>query len=210
MAVRIDTLVLGPLETNCYVIRCGEDCWVVDPAMAAPLVEFLRRERAEPGRILLTHGHGDHIAGAAGLKSAYPGARFLCPAADAMMLGDATANMSAMLGLSITAPAADELIRPGLTLYCGDSAWQVLDTSGHTPGGVSFYCADAAVVLTGDSLFAGSVGRTDIPDANEERLLKNIRENLLALPANTRVLPGHGGETTIGRQKRSNPFLARI
>jgi glyoxylase-like metal-dependent hydrolase (beta-lactamase superfamily II) len=123
------------------------------------------------------------------------------------MLGDPVANVSAMFGLSLTCPPADELLSPGQTLSEDGLAWRVLDTSGHTPGGVSYHCAEAGVVLTGDALFEGSIGRTDIPGADAERLLRNIRENLLSLPDLTRVLPGHGPETTVGRERRNNPFL---
>jgi glyoxylase-like metal-dependent hydrolase (beta-lactamase superfamily II) len=156
---------------------------------------------------VLTHGHGDHIGGVAQLKSLFGEARLCCPLADAEMLGDAALNLSAGFGIHVVAPRPDELVEPGRELSCGDSAWRVLDTSGHTPGGVSYYCAEAAAVLTGDALFAGGIGRTDIPYASETRLLANIRSNLLTLPDETRVLPGHGPPSTIGAERRGNPFL---
>jgi glyoxylase-like metal-dependent hydrolase (beta-lactamase superfamily II) len=124
------------------------------------------------------------------------------------MLSDAAFNLSAPFGLPIVAPPPDELIEPGEVIEIGPSRWEVLDTSGHTPGGVSFYCAAAGVVIVGDALFAGSIGRCDIPGASEQRLLRNIREKLLSLPEATRVLPGHREETTIGREKRTNPYLS--
>ena len=204
--IKIDTFVTGPLETNTYVIRCGEACAVVDPAMmwGEPL-PFDRGTAC--GMILLTHGHGDHIAGVEAVKKAFKGARLICPAADAEMLSDAMLNLSQPFGMTVTAPQADELIEPGQTVAIGPSQWLVLDTSGHTPGGVSYYCDEAGVVFTGDSLFAGSIGRTDIPGASTGRLLRNIRESLLSLPDETRVLPGHGPETTIGQERRTNPFI---
>jgi len=101
----------------------------------------------------------------------------------------------------------DELLKPGDTLTMGEVTWNVLDTSGHTKGGLSFYCPQESVVMTGDALFCGSIGRSDIPDGDGELLIENIRNNLMTLPDNTRVLPGHGPETTIGAEKRSNPFL---
>jgi len=209
MTLQIDTLVLGPLETNCYVLRSGGDCWVVDPGMwPGPLLEFLSAEAIEATAILLTHGHGDHIAGIATLKERFPAARVVCPAGDAGMLTDANANLSAAFGTPITAPPADELIRPGQSLALGGTNWTVLDTSGHTPGGVSLHCAGEKVVITGDALFAGGIGRSDIPGADGGRLLSNIRNNLLVLDDETRVLPGHGPETTIGDERRVNPFFA--
>lgn len=205
--VRIDTLALGPLQTNCYVLRSEDDCWVVDPAWPQPLLDELKRLGAVPSRILLTHGHGDHIAGAADLKAAYPDALLCCPAADADMLTDPRINMSEIFGVSITAPEPDELIEPGQVLQLGLTRWEVLDTAGHTPGGVSYYCPQAGVVLTGDALFDGSIGRTDIPGASASRLLKSVRVTLMSLPGETRILSGHGPASTINLQKTRNPFI---
>lgn len=210
MSVTIKTIVLGPLETNCYVLRAddSQQCVVVDPGMMpGPLLKYLAGEKLLVERILLTHGHGDHIAGITELKQAFPAAIVCCPAADAIMLTDAQANMSAPFGFSIITSQPDELLSPGGSITIGPTQWQVLDTSGHTPGGVSFYSPDAAVAITGDALFAGSIGRTDIPNASESQLVSNIRENLLSLPDETRVLPGHGPESTIGRERRLNLFL---
>jgi len=209
MDLRIDTLVLGPLETNCYVLRSDEDCWVVDPAMdAGPLLDLLAGQNVRPGKVLLTHGHGDHISGIGPLKAAFPAIEIVCPAEDAEMLGDAEANMSAAFGVPLTVGPPDELVRPGLTLTLGRSPWSVLDTSGHTRGGVSYYCPAEKVVLTGDALFAGSIGRTDVPGASAARLLANVRTNLLSLSDDVRVLPGHGPATTIGSERAENPFFA--
>jgi len=208
MSVRIDTVVLGPLMTNGYVLDSAGVCWVVDPGpWPEPLLELLRRRRIRPECLLLTHGHGDHIAGLGALKAAWPDAKIVCPAADANMLSDPSANLSAEFALPLTAPPADQLVESGQVLLCGDSHWQVLDTSGHTPGGVSYYCPEAEAVLTGDALFEGSIGRTDLPGADFDQLIGNLRRNLLPLPGETRVLPGHGPESTIGRERRSNPFL---
>ncbi len=207
MAVDIHTFVTGPIETNTYVL-CDGDCVIVDPGFEpTEVVDFCRGRNLAPWRILLTHGHGDHIAGITWIKRDFPDVRIFCPAADAQLLGDAWANMSAPFGMPVTAPPPDETISAGDTITLGQSRWAVLDTCGHTPGGVSFYCESAGVVITGDSLFAGGVGRTDIPRADTDRLLANIRENLLTLPGATRVLPGHGGETTIAAERDNNPFL---
>ncbi|MHC4982061.1 MAG: MBL fold metallo-hydrolase [Planctomycetota bacterium] len=204
--IEINIFVTGALETNTYVIRCGGTCAVVDPAMMG--AERLPLGRGgRPEMILLTHGHGDHIAGVGALKKAFGDVQLICPAGDAKMLRNPLRNLSLPFGMFIRCPRADELIKPGQTIAIGESQWLVLDTSGHTPGGVSYYCAEAGAVLTGDSLFASSIGRSDIPGASEALLLDNIRENLLTLPDETRVLPGHGPETTIGQERRSNPFL---
>jgi hydroxyacylglutathione hydrolase len=206
--LHIDTLVLGPLETNCYLLRSGGDCWVVDPAWPGVLRERLRRASLAPGRILLTHAHADHIAGAAELKEAWPDCRLCCPAGDAGLLQDPAGNLSALLLFPLEIPPADELLRPGQTLELGATRWEVLDTSGHTPGGVSYHCPEAGVVLTGDSLFAGGIGRTDMPGGDALLLIENIRRRLLALPDGTKVLAGHGPASTIGEERHGNPFLA--
>ena len=209
MALQIDVLELGPLQTNCYVLREQDICWLVDVGFdPGSLLSLLRKHALRPQRILLTHGHGDHLAGVAEVKALYPEARVCCPAAEAAMLTDPQANLSAVLGLAVTCPPADELLQDGDELLMGKLAWLALETSGHTPGGMSFYCPHAGVVLTGDALFAGSIGRTDFPGADLGRLVKNIRLKLLSLPDSTVVLPGHGPRTIIQQERQGNPYLA--
>ena len=210
--LQIDCVVLGEIQTNCYIVRPAgmAECWVIDPGMEPdPLLERLAELAVQPGRILVTHGHGDHIAGIAAVKRAYPAAVITAPAGDAAMLGDAWLNLSRPFGLDVTAPPAEQLVRPGDELTLGPTVWRVLDTSGHTPGGVSYHCPAAGVAIVGDALFAGSVGRCDIPGADFERLLGNIRRHLLSLPDDTAVLTGHGPATTVGAERRTNPFLRR-
>ena len=210
MAIQIETFVLGPLETNAYVLREGEVCWVIDPSFyPQELLSHLAGQKLRLERILLTHAHGDHIGGVPELKAAFPQAVLCCPAGDEPMLTSPQANLSAMLGLPISCPPADQLVQPGEVLTFASSAWKVLDVSGHSPGGVAYYSAELGVVLAGDSLFAGGgVGRTDFPGGSILRLLANIRANLMTLPPQTRVLSGHGPETTIGEEAQYNAFRA--
>lgn len=206
----IRTVPLSSFQTNCIILsepHSGE-CWVVDPGMRPePALEFVKGDRLVPSRILLTHGHCDHIAGVGQFKDAFPEAIICCPEKDANMLTDADANLSAPFGMPMTGPPADEIIRPGQTLALGQTDWTVLDTSGHTPGGVSFYCPGEKLVIAGDALFCGSIGRTDIPGASHQQLIDNIRENLMNLPDDTRVIPGHGPDTAIGLERATNQFL---
>lgn len=211
MSLEIRTLVVGPFQTNCYLLRSDEAWWVVDCGLFPDaLLRALAEAHAAPERILLTHGHVDHVGGAADVKQACPGATLCCPAGDAHMLADCQANLSGPFGLPMTAPPADELLAVGQNLDLGRTTWTVLDTSGHTPGGVSFYCPAERVVLCGDALFLDGIGRTDLPGASEKRLRENIRDNLLTLPEATAVLPGHGPATTIGRERRANPYVGDL
>lgn len=208
MGLEIHCIPLGPLETNSYVVASGRTCWLIDVGMwSKPLVTDLRRRKLSPQRILLTHGHGDHIGGVEYLKQRYPEVRLGCPRADEPMLSSPELNLSATFLMGIEAPDADDLFEPGQTVDLDGTEWVVLDTSGHTPGGVSYYCADQAVVFTGDSLFRRSIGRCDIPGGDHDRLRANIQAHLLSLPEETRVYPGHGPATTIGEEKQHNPFV---
>ena len=204
----IEGFVCGLLETNTYVIGSGSACAIVDPSRGQrDVLDFVASRGLKATRILLTHGHGDHIDGVREVREAFPEAEIVCPADDEHMLADAGANLSRMFGLTILAPPADVRVRPGETVSVGESSWRVLDTSGHTSGGVSYHCPEAGAAIVGDALFAGSIGRTDIPGGDTIRLIENIREQLLTLSEDTRILPGHGPETTVARERRSNPFL---
>ena len=208
MPAEILTFVSRLMETNGYVVRSDGECLVIDPGIgSAEMVAFLRREEARPGRIVLTHGHCDHIAGILELRALVPAVAVWCPAADAEMLTDATKNLSAPFGLPMAVGPASVLFAPGDVLPVGETRWEVLDTSGHTPGGVSLYCRGEAVVFTGDALFADGIGRTDLPGSDPAGLLANIHEHLLSLSPETKVFPGHGPPTTIGDEARRNPFL---
>ena len=211
MSLKIDTFVTGPLEVNTYVLRSAGAVAVVDPGSMGEdrLIAFLTAENLDVSQIWLTHGHGDHISGVGLVKSRYPEARLFCPTGDIPMLSDATKNLSSWYMVEITSPPADVVLEPGHTLTLGYTEWAVLDTSGHTAGGMSFYCAAESVVLTGDALFASSIGKTEIPGGDMERLLRNIHEHLMALPDETRVLPGHMDATTIGQERNRNAFLRR-
>jgi glyoxylase-like metal-dependent hydrolase (beta-lactamase superfamily II) len=209
--MKIDRLILGDFQTNCYVVRAEEsssDCLVVDAGLdAEELLDLLARHRLSPVAIILTHGHVDHIVGAAALRRQFPQVRLYIHKLDAPMLADPRANLSVMMGMTFTVEPAEVLLADGDTVEQAGITLRVLHTPGHTPGGISLYSESEGLVFVGDTLFADSVGRTDFPGGDMEQLLAGIRTKLFALPDNTVVYPGHGMRTTIGREKRVNPFV---
>jgi hydroxyacylglutathione hydrolase len=216
---------LGPFETNCYICapsaptapaemekRAPSGCWIVDAGLdPGPLIDAVRATGLAPEKLILTHAHLDHIAGVDAVTAAFPGIELLVHEAERDWLTEPILNLSAGYGLPVTCRAADRLLRDGDKLSIGapPQTWTVLHTPGHSPGGITLYNADHAIAFVGDTLFAGSIGRTDFPGSDVDTLARSIRERLYTLPDDTRVLPGHGPETRIGREKRSNPFVRR-
>ena len=199
-------------QENGLLLWCdGDDeAWIIDPGLppqAEQFVASIRERGLKPSAIVLTHCHPDHIAGVGPLKAEYSEIPIIAPRAEADLLTDAEANMSAALGVPIVAPPADRLIEPGETLALGRLVWQVLDVSGHSPGGLAFYSSEAGVVLGGDALFNGSIGRYDFPNSSREDLLENIRNQLLTLPDETVLYSGHGPISTIGHEREHNAVL---
>jgi hydroxyacylglutathione hydrolase len=208
MPVEVTVHPLGPLQVNTCLIRDGHSFAIVDPTCeVAPLVRQLLQHGGTLHCLLLTHGHGDHIAGIDEVRALVPGVPVFCPTADAHMLSDPEANLSVLVGMLAQPGAPDRLLAPGESLSIGQSLWQTLDTSGHTAGGMSYYCAQAGVVIVGDSLFAGGIGRYDLPGGSFRQLRDNVRANLFSLPPHTRVIPGHGAETTVQIEKTTNRFF---
>jgi len=207
----VDTLILGAYETNCFVLRSSDaakDCLVVDPGLeAGPLIDFLREHKLNPLAIILTHGHIDHIAGVALLRQTFPDIKVYIHTLDAEMLTKPYTNLSAMHGMPYTTEPEDVALNEPDVIELAGVKLQVLHTPGHTPGGICLYSADDGVAIVGDTLFAGSIGRTDFPGGSESQLLSGVREKLFALPDETKVYPGHGPATTIAREKAYNPFF---
>jgi glyoxylase-like metal-dependent hydrolase (beta-lactamase superfamily II) len=206
--VTIESFPLGPFETNCYVVyRPSGECWVVDAGYEpGRLLECVRERELRPQALVLTHTHADHIAGVDEVREALRVPVWVHEA-EAAWLTDPVKNLSAAVGMPVTARPAERLLRDGETLDLAGAAWRVLHTPGHSPGGISLYQPESKVVLAGDALFSGSVGRTDFPGSDPRTLAQSIQLRLYTLPDDTTVYPGHGPETSIGVEKRTNPFV---
>jgi hydroxyacylglutathione hydrolase len=207
---RLEAFALGPFGTNCYVVHAPPDpaCWIVDAGYGpAPMIERIREAGLRPERILLTHAHVDHIGGLTEVRRAFPGVPTAIHPAERDWLGDPTLNLSAAMGDPFTAAPAEESLEEGQTLTLAGAEARVLHTPGHSPGGVTLVLDGSEAALVGDTLFAGSIGRFDFPTSDQDRLFASIRDKLYALPDAFTAHPGHGPPTTIGREKRSNPFV---
>lgn len=209
--MKIDHLILGSFETNCYILRNSEtakDCLIIDTGLeAGGLVDFLQQHRLNSVAVVLTHGHADHITGVAALQKNFPDLKVYIHKLDEEMLTGAQSNLSELAGTRFSSEPADFLIEEGDIIEQAGMKLEVLHTPGHTLGGISLYSKEEGIVFVGDALFAGSVGRTDLPGASTAQLIKSIREKLLLLPDETTCYPGHGPTTTIAREKTHNPFL---
>jgi glyoxylase-like metal-dependent hydrolase (beta-lactamase superfamily II) len=209
--LQVQTIVSAPFEENTFVVWPAgrDDALVIDPGLQPELIlDFLAERGLTPAAILNTHGHADHIGGNAALKQAYPAAPLLIGANEARLLTDAQANLSAAFGLPIVSPEADRLLREGDVLDLAGIRLEVLDVPGHSPGHVVFvHRGRPCLVFGGDVLFRGSVGRTDFPGGSFPQLAEGILGKLYPLPDDTVVYPGHGPVTTVGHEKRTNPFV---
>jgi len=202
-------LVVGELETNCYLIVCKrtKKAVVIDPGGEEEVdlvLNFLQENNFDLKCIINTHGHIDHIAGNNLLK-AKTEALLLIHRLDADMLVDANKNFSSFMGKEIYSPSADKLLEEGDEISLGTLNLIVIHTPGHTPGGISLVLDN--IVFTGDTLFAGGIGRTDLPGGSYQDLIKSIKEKLLILGDDKIIYPGHGPDSTIGEERRTNPYI---
>jgi glyoxylase-like metal-dependent hydrolase (beta-lactamase superfamily II) len=211
MTVQVHTIVSMPFEENTYVLwsEGQREAVVIDPGLEPDLIlGYLADEGLTVRAVLNTHGHADHIAGNEALKSAFPDAPLVIGAGDAVMLSDPEANLSAPFGLPLTSPPADRTVQQGDVVEAAGLRLEVLDIPGHSPGHVVFVLRGSpCLVFGGDVLFRGSVGRTDFPGGSAPQLFEGIRRHLFTLPPDTVVYPGHGPVTTVGHEKRTNPFV---
>lgn len=212
MLLRYLTIVSQPFEENSYVIwlQGRKDCVIVDPGFEPDLIlGEVDRYQLSPAAILNTHGHSDHIAGNGAMKKRWPNCPLVIGENETAKLIDPMQNLSGLFGYAITSPEADRTVREGEIYAVAGMELLVREIPGHSSGHVVFIWQQGtpAVVLGGDVLFAGSIGRTDFPDGDFDVLARGIREKLYVLPDDTIVLPGHGEATTVGREKKTNPFV---
>jgi glyoxylase-like metal-dependent hydrolase (beta-lactamase superfamily II) len=214
MELRLHAFELGRCATNAYVVAPprgqGDMCWIVDPGEnPAPLLAFLRDAPLDPQAILCTHAHADHIAGIDQVRSELGELPVLVHALERDWFNDPELNLSLFIGEPMTAAPPTGELRGGQRLQLGPTEWEVLHTPGHSPGSVTLHCPAAATALVGDTLFLDSIGRIDFPTSDPGAMRNSLREVLMRLPDATRVFPGHGPDTTIGRERRRNPFIVR-
>lgn len=205
---RIKTCVLGQVGTNCYFIYDEEkkQVVIVDPAdNGAFILNKCKELSLTPVAVLLTHGHFDHILASEDIKRAF-GCKIYASKAEAALLGDPAMNLSGSFGGNQMGLRADCLVRDGEVLKLGGFTWKVLATPGHTAGSVCYWIAEENVLLSGDTLFAESLGRTDLPTSSLGEIIRSIKDKLFLLPEETMVYPGHGEPTTIGHEKQHNPI----
>lgn len=212
MSLRMHCVVSMPFQENTYVVGLPgrRDVLVIDPGLEPELIlELLTQEGLTVAAILNTHGHADHIGGNGAIKAVYPDAPLIIGHGDAVMLTDPVRNLSAPFGMPIVSPPADRTVGEGDVLDLAGIQLEVREIPGHSPGHVVFlYRDEPIIVLGGDVLFREGVGRTDFPGGSTRLLTQGIHGKLFTLPDSTVVFPGHGEETTIGHEKRYNPFVA--
>lgn len=206
----IQRLVVGPLQVNCFLVGDPESrrALVIDPGEDGDrILQTAARAELEIALVVNTHGHFDHIGANRRIVEA-TGAELLIHRQDAPLLGQADRH-AAMFGLqAIPSPEPDRLLEHGDRVQCGALDFEVLHVPGHSPGGIALY--GHGHLFAGDILFAGSIGRTDLPGGDHQALITGIRTHLMALPDATVVHTGHGPDTTIGREKQHNPYVGRV
>jgi hydroxyacylglutathione hydrolase len=208
---QIESIESAPFAQVSYVVWLDgrDDALVIDPGFdPGAILDVLGRENLRLVGILNTHGHVDHIAGNAAMKHAFPDAPLVIGRNEVTLLADSDANLSSPFGVALTSPPADRVVDDGERFELAGLSFEVREIPGHSPGSVVYVCDqfDPPFVFGGDVVFAGSVGRTDL-GGNTAQLLSGIRTKLFTLPDGTLILPGHGPATTVGQEKRTNPYV---
>ena len=206
--MEVKRLVLGMIRTNCYIAYTQDTkkAVIIDPAADSKrIIQEISALSVAPEAVLLTHGHFDHMLAADSLRKEYRIPVCILEE-DAPLLEDAIKNCSAIFFKEYTTKA-DKLLKDGQVLEFLDGNLTVIATQGHTIGSCCYYDKEEGILFSGDTLFQGSIGRTDLPTAKPSKIHSSIREKLFVLPEDTLVLTGHGEETTIGEEKANNPYV---
>ena len=206
---RIHTLVVGRLQTNCYILESDSTALVIDPGDEPErILRFLNDIKVKPNQIIATHTHFDHVLGVDEIRATL-NIPFLIHHDDLSMLESMQSRVRQFTGLTVPPPPrVDRFLADGESLTVGHDTIKVLHTPGHSPGSISL--AGRGYVFTGDALFNQSIGRTDLPGGDLDTLIRSITDRLFSLAEDTVVYPGHGPETSIGDEKMANPFVGRI
>ena len=207
--IRVDYMVVGPVSTNCYFLVNEElrEAVIVDPGENAKQIQgYLAENELKPVAILLTHGHFDHMMAATALRDAY-GIKVYATAKEKELLNSSTLNLSKGFIRADYTMDADIYCKEGDEFYLAGCSIRVLETPGHTPGGCCYYIPSQNMMFSGDTLFYGSIGRTDFPGGSFKELSRSIKEKLYVLPAETICYSGHGEATKVGFEKEHNPYV---
>ena len=208
MNIEIKMMVLGPVQTNCFFLinEDTKELLIIDPAdRAQGIIDWIQSEGLKPVAILLTHGHFDHIMAVDGLRKEYQIPMYASKD-EVEVLANPQLNVSTMMGAYVSMKA-DELFADGDVLELAGMKLKVISTPGHTIGSVCFYIEEEKMLISGDTLFEASVGRTDFPTGSSRQLIHSIKTRLFILPEDVNVFPGHGEVTSIAYEKTHNPFI---
>ncbi len=207
--LEIQKLRVGPLEACCYIISSGEcsDAMVIDPGGDPErIIKLLDKRKRKLTILINTHGHGDHIGGNKELKSIFPDVKICIHQDDAEMLTDPFKNLSLLGGVRYSSPPADQILKHNDNVMFGGYTFKIFHLPGHTPGGIGIYVDQAEngeipVLFSGDTLFEGGIGRTDLPGGNHDLIVQSIKHCIFTLNEKTIVHPGHGSSTTVEVEK---------
>lgn len=203
----VERLPVGVYAANCYIVYCKDtkEALVIDPGgEGEEILKRINDLKIDVKYIILTHGHGDHIGGVLEIKNG-TNAPVLIHSEDEDYLKDSVKNLSSMMSMNKVEISPDKLLKDGDKLKLGEYDIDIIHTPGHTPGGISIKIGNN--LFTGDTLFAGSIGRTDFEGGSYEAIISSIKDKLVKYPDETEVFPGHGPSSTIGREKKYNPFI---
>ena len=207
--MQITNMPSGPISVNTYLVvdeTTGKGFIIAPGGWTQQMKDHVMSTGVDLEYIVLTHGHSDHIMGIPALQKDFPDAKIVADQAEEQMLGDPDFNMSRQWG-QLTRVHPDIFVNDGDTLTCGSIEMRFMSTPGHSPGGMCIYVPAWNVLFSGDTLFQGSIGRTDFPGCSFKKLKASIHEKLWPLPDETDVYPGHMGPTNIGWEKEHNPFV---